>query len=613
MFEYLMPLLVMRSLPFTLLDQTYRSVVDRQEAYARARAVPWGMSESAYNLRDRHQTYQYRAFGVPDLALKRGLGRDTVIAPYATALAALVDPSRALENLSQLERLGSLGEHGFCDAVDYTRPAPGSRFALVGAYMAHHIGMTLVSLTNVLRNDLWQDRFHADPLVKSVELLLHERVPRRLAVQAPQTARPDEAPPVPDRDRPVVRDVNTLDGPAPRVALLGSRPYTVMLNHSGSGYSQYESLAVTRWRADGTRDDAGQFCYIRDLTSGRLWSAGTQPIRAPADWSRASLALDRVTLQRADGDIETRTEITVVPGDAAEVRRVTLTNSGQQPHDIELTSYGEIVLAPLDADRAHPAFSNLFVETEWHAWCSAITATRRPRTPEEARRWCVHLVDAGPDRLGDAICETDRARFIGRGRSVRNPAALDAGAVLSGTTGAVLDPIFSVRARVRVKPGHAVSVTFTTLVATSREAAFALADRYHDTHAAQRALDFAWSATKIELQALGFTTDSASLFQDLATQLLFPGGSLGPPRDEVARNRGSQPRLWSQGLSGEVPIVLATIDAAGGPGDPARALRRASLLAPAWTDRGPRRRQCAALRLPPGVARRHRRGNDRGQ
>lgn len=564
MFEYLMPLLVMRSLPFTLLDQTYHGVVDRHRAYARARAVPWGASESAYNVRDRHQTYQYRAFGIADLALKRGLGRDLVIAPYATALAALVDPSTAMANLAVLDGMGALGEYGFCDALDYTRPAAGRRFAFVRAYMAHHIGMTLVSLTNVLRNDVWQDRFHADPLVKSVELLLHERMPRRLAVHAAQTARPDEAQPAPDRDRPVVREVDTLLVTAPRIALLGSRPYTVMLNHNGSGYSQYESLAVTRWRADGTRDDAGQFCYVRDLTSGRRWSTGSQPIGAAADWSRASLALDRVTLHRADGDIETRTEITVVPGDAAEVRRVTLTNSGSHAHDIELTSYGEIVLASQGADQAHAAFSNLFVETEWHAWCSAITATRRPRTPDDVRRWCVHLIDAGPDRLADAVCETDRARFIGRGRSIRDPAALDPGAVLSGTTGAVLDPIFAIRTRVRVPPGHAVSVTFTTLVATSREAAFALAGRYHDTSAAQRALDFAWSATTIELQALGLNTVSASLFQDLATQLLFHGGSLAPPRDEVARNRGSQPRLWAHGLSGDLPIVLATIDAVEG-------------------------------------------------
>ena len=564
MFEYLMPVLVMRTLPFTLLDQSYDGVLERQVAHGRARNVPWGMSESAYNLRDRHQTYQYRAFGISDLALKRGLDRDLVIAPYATALAALVEPSRSLANLRMLESMGALGEFGFCDALDYTRPPPGQRFAFVRAYMAHHLGMTLVSLTNVLMEDIWQARFHADPLVMSAELLLHERVPRRLIFQEAQTPRPADARPDEETNRPVVREVNTAETDEPRVALLGSMPYTVMLNHSGSGYSRFESLAVTRWRADSTRDDTGQFCYVKDLKTGRLWSSAHQPVGATADWSRAWLASDRVTLHRADGDLETRTEITVVPADCAEVRRVTLTNTGREAREVELTSYGEVVMASADADRAHPAFSNLFVETEWHAWCTAITATRRPRTPDEPRLWCVHVVDAGRDRVGNVSCETDRASFLGRGRTVRDPVALDVDGELSGATGAVLDPIFALRTRVHVLPGQSLSVAFTTLVATSRESAFELAGRYHYSHAAQRAFDFAWTATQIELRELGITPANAAVFQEIATQLLYRGGTLAPPLDEVRRNRGSQPRLWPYGLSGDLPIVLATIDSVDG-------------------------------------------------
>lgn len=564
MFEYLMPVLVMRSLPFTILDQTYHGATARHRAFARLRGVPWGVSESAYNLRDRHQTYQYHAFGIPDLALARGLGRDLVVAPYASALAAMIDPPRALANLRALETMGALGEFGFSDALDYTRPAVGQRFAIVSAYMAHHIGMTLVALANVLRNNIWQDRFHADSLVKSAELLLHERVPRRLVMQDAQSARPDDARPNPESVRPVVREVNTAETTEPRIALLGSFPYTVMLNHNGSGYSRYESLAVTRWRADGTSDNTGQFCYVRDVTEDRTWSTAHQPTVTPADWSRAWLASDRVTLHRADGDIETKTEITVVPADAAEVRRVTVTNNGRDARDIELTSYGEVVMAPADADRAHPAFSNLFVETEWHAWCTAITATRRPRTPADPLLWCVHVVDAGRDRVGQVSCETDRARFIGRGRSVRDPMAMDLRADLSGSTGAVLDPIFALRTSVRVAPGQSVSVAFTTLVATTRESAFELAGRYHDSHAAQRALDFAWTATQIELRELGITPANAAVFQEIAAQLLYRSTSLASPLDEQRRNRGSQPRLWSQGISGDRPIVLATIDSIDG-------------------------------------------------
>lgn len=560
MFEYLMPVLVMRSLPYTMLDQTYQSVVGRHREYARLRDVPWGISESAYNLRDREEIYQYRAFGIADLALKRGLGLDLVVAPYATALALAIDPARAITNLQTLEAMGALGPYGFCDALDYTRPDPGKRLSIVRAYFAHHIGMSLVAFSNALQNDIWQERFHADSLVKSVEMLLHERVPRLFTTQTPQRVHPDDALPTSESTSPVTRDINTQIVTTPRIALLGSEPYTVMLNHNGSGYSRFAGLAVTRWRGDSARDDTGQYCYIKDVDSGRIWSAFHQPVCAPADKSSVCLASDRVTMSRRDGNIETRTSVTVAIGDSAEVRTISLTNTGAHPHDLELTSFGEVVMAPHDADRAHPAFSNLFVETEWHAWCTAITAARRPRTPDDPILWCVHVVDTGPDRIGSVSCETDRAQFIGRGRTVRDPVAMERNGALSGTVGAVLDPVFSLRTRVRVQPGQSVSVSFTTLVATSREAAFILADRYHDTHAGQRAFDLAWSATQIELQEFEITSAQSAVFQDLATQLLYHGGSLAPPPDELRLNEGSQPLLWTNGISGDQPIVLATID-----------------------------------------------------
>jgi len=559
MFEYLMPVLVMRAFPFTLLASTYRQAVQRHVAHGRARGVPWGVSECAYNVRDREQTYQYRAFGVAELALQRGLDRETVVAPYASALAMMVDPREGMANLERLTAMGALGKYGFRDALDYTRTTRGEPFALVHTYMAHHVGMSLVAMTNVLCDDIWPQRFHTDPLVKAVELLLFERVPRALVVRDTPESGDEDNTPAADRTPPQVRAIDTSEPSTPRVALLGSQPYTVMLNHNGSGYSNYQSLAVTRWRRDATCDDVGQFCYVAQVNDGRTWSTARQPMGVGAERSRASFFLDRAVLRRRDGDIVTLTEIAVVPADAAEVRRVTLTNSGSAPQDIELTSYGEVVLAPMAADRAHPAFSNLFVETEWHEWCTALTATRRPRGRGDQRLWLVHVLDAGADRVGRVTCESDRARFVGRGRSVRNPRALDAIGGLSGTTGAVLDPIVALRTRLRVEPGRSVSASFTTLVATSRAAAFELADRYHGAHAAQRAFDLAWTSTQIELAELGITAASASAFQDIATQLLYRGGSLAPPNDEVRRNRGTQPRLWSHGVSGDRPIVLATI------------------------------------------------------
>lgn len=568
MFEYLMPALVMRTFPRTLLDQTYGGAVRRQMRYGEERGVPWGLSESAYNLRDRQFTYQYRAFGVPDLALKRGLGRDLVIAPYASALAAMVDPAAALDNLAALEARGVLGPYGFYDALDFTRPAPQARSAVVRNYMAHHIGMSLVAFTNVLASNIWQRRFHADAVVRAAELLLHERIPRRLIFQSTQVADIDDALPAPELERPAVREFETADTVQPRVALLGHLPYTVMVTNRGSGYSRHEQLAVTRWRADATTDNTGQFCYVKELATGRLWSAAHQPVCAPADHYRARFATDRVTFHRTDGDLETRTEITVVPGDAAEVRRVTVTNGGPAPVEIELTSYAEVVLATPDADRAHPAFGNLFVETEWHDWCSALVATRRPRSADDAPVWGVHVVAADETQVGPVSYESDRARFVGRGRSTRDPAALDhdADGPLDGRTGAVLDPVFAVRVRLRLAPGASGTVAFTTLVAASRERAFELADRYDDVAAAQRALDLAWTTAQVELRELNIAPTDAGVYQDFAGHLLYADRALGAPADERARNGGAQPLLWSTGISGDHPILLALVDSVDGLG-----------------------------------------------
>jgi len=564
MFEYLMPALVMRSFPFTLLDQTYQGAVGRQIAFGSGRGVPWGISESAYNLRDHAQTYQYRTFGVPDLALKRGLDADLVVAPYASALAALVEPVRALANLRALERRGALGPYGFRDALDFTRPAPGRPFAVVENYMAHHLGMGLVALTNAVTAERWQERFHSDPLVRAAELLLYERIPRKLVFQEPQAARAEAALPDPELERPAVRQFDTADTPQPRVALLGRLPYTIMITNGGSGYSRLGDLAVTRWRADGTADASGQFCYLREVASGRVWSSALQPTCAAADSYQAALATDRVIFHRTDGYFETRTEITTVPDDSAEVRRVTVTNNGNRASEVELTSYGEWVLASPDADRAHPAFGNLFVETEWHDWCQAITASRRPRSRGEPRLYGVHVVALPEVSVGGVTFETDRARFLGRGRSVRNPAALDQGVQLSGSAGAVLDPIFALRTRLQLLPGRSASVSFTTAVGSTRERAFDLADRYRDPHSAQRALDLAWTTAQIELRELKTSSVEAALYQKLAGDLFFSDPRLRAPVPELRRNTGSQPLLWSIGLSGNWPIVLATVDSTDG-------------------------------------------------
>lgn len=573
MFEYLMPSLVLRTFPSTLLSQTYLGAVRQHIAYGAERGIPWGISESAYNVRDRVLTYQYRGFGVPELALKRGLKRELVVAPYASILAMMVEPHQAVRNLAVLEAEGALGPYGFRDAIDYTRPTPGSRKAVIGAYMAHHIGMSLVAFDNALHGNVWQLRFHADPIVRSAELLLQERIPRRLVLQDVQAQ--DELMRVPtETEKPAVRELDTPNTAQPRVTLLGNIPYTTIVSNAGSGMSRYGDLAINRWRNDGTRDDFGQWCYLKDIDNGKVWSAAYQPVCVDPFWYSVLFASDRATFHRRDDDVETLMEIAVAPGEAAEVRKIIVTNHSQTMREIELTSYMEVVIATLESDHAHPAFGNLFVQTEWLPGSAAILAMRRPRSATDKPTWCGHVVavrgsapTAGtnsPSYDNVVSCETDRARFIGRGRSARNPAALDTDGVLSGTTGAVLDPIFSLRTRVKVPPGGSAEVTFTTFMADDREQAVQIADLYHDAYSARRALDLSWAHAQAELRELGITPADAALYQELAGHLLYAHPGFKGLAAKGSDNKLGQPELWGMGISGDIPILLATLESADG-------------------------------------------------
>jgi cyclic beta-1,2-glucan synthetase len=337
-------------------------------------------------------------------------------------------------------------------------------------------------------------------------------------------------------------------------------PYTVLITNAGGGFSRYGNLAVTRWRHDSTRDNYGQWCYVKDLGTGHVWSTAHQPSGTEPQWYRVLFASDRITFIRRDGDIDTVTEIAVASDDAAEVRRIILTNRSLQPKEIELTSYSEVVLAPPDADRAHPAFQNLFVQTEFLGPNAALLATRRSRSATEAAIWCAHVVAVGPEIVGSVTCETDRAKFVGRGRSVRNAQALDEGAELTGTVGAVLDPIFSLRVRVRIPAGASAHVAFTTFIAENKERAIELADLYHDPYSARRALDLSWAQAQAELRDLGIAPADAALYQDLAGHLMFPHPGFRPAQSAVEENKLGQQELWSLGISGDWPILLATIE-----------------------------------------------------
>jgi cyclic beta-1,2-glucan synthetase len=560
MFEYLMPRLLLKGYAGTLLEESCRAVVDRQIEYCRQRHVPWGISESAFNAFDAALNYQYQSFGVPGLGLKRALSQDLVIAPYATALALTVRPHLALANLRRLQSEGLEGAYGFYEAIDYTRDrlVEKRRPAIVRCFMAHHQGMSLLALNNCLSGDPMVRRFHAEPMVQATELLLQERVPRVAPLIEPHSDESAPRPVVREKLHPMSRRVTTPHTPHPRTHLLSNGGYCVMVTNAGGGFSTWHDIEVTRWREDRTRDCWGQFLYLRDLRSGLVWSAGYQPVGRAADDYEVIYSTDKAEFRRIDGGIETHLEITVSPENAAEVRRVMLTNHNARAHDLELTSYMEVVLGPRGADLAHPAFGKLFLETEFLPNEEALLCRRRPRAADQKPIWAIHVLAVEGAVSGAPQFETDRARFLGRGRTPANPAALERGAILSGSTGPVLDPILSLRRRLRVPPGSSVSLAFTTAVAESREQALVLADQYHDFHGVTRAFELAWAHSQVQLRHLRLSGEEAHLFQRLASQVLYAGPTLRSA-SAVAANQQGQPALWRYGISGDRPIVLLSI------------------------------------------------------
>ncbi|MGZ8513671.1 MAG: GH36-type glycosyl hydrolase domain-containing protein [Candidatus Limnocylindrales bacterium] len=562
MFEYLMPALVMRAHPRSLMDQTYRLVVARQISYATGRGVPWGISESAFNARDVEKVYQYSSFGIPGLGLKRGLNEDLVIAPYATGLAAMVEPEAAVRNFKRLSQAGAAGTFGFREALDYTtrRLPEGASVAVVMSYMAHHQGMLLVAIGNVLNQSAMVERFHADPVVKATELLLQERVPRDVLVARPRAEEVKSAADVRDLVPPVLRRFTSPHDAIPRTHLLSNGRYAVMITAAGSGYSRWGDIAVTRWREDVTRDSWGSYLFLRDRHTGAVWSAAHQPSGSDADSYEVEYSEDHAEFLRRDGPIATRLTIVVSAEHDAEIRRVSLTNLGSQTREIELTSYAEVVLASQAADVAHPAFQNLFVQTEFIPELNALLATRRPRSSAERQIWAAHVAAIEGELPGVIQYETDRARFLGRGRTVRSPAAVIDGRPLSNTVGPVLDPIFSLRLRIRLAPGATAHAIFSTVVAESREDVLDLADKYRESAAFERAATLAWTQAQVQLHHLGIEQDEAHLFQRLANRIIYSDPSLRPPPGLLALNDRGASGLWAHGISGDSPIVLVRID-----------------------------------------------------
>ena len=560
MFEYLMPQLVMPVYENTLLEQTCQAAVDQQIAYGKQRGVAWGISESGYNAVDVALNYQYRAFGVPGLGFKRGLSEDLVIAPYASALALMVRPEAACLNLQRLAAEGLLGQYGFYEAVDYTpaRLPRGQSSATIRSFMAHHQGMIFLSIAYLILDRPMQKRFESEPMFQATTLLLQERVPKTGVFQQHATEFSTMSTTESSGEMPV-RVLASPDTPIPEVQLLSNGRYHVMVTNAGGGYSRWKDLAVTRWREDTTCDNWGTFCYIRDVSSGVFWSNTHQPTLKRAKSQETIFSEGRAEFRRSDLDYDTYTEIVVSPEDDIELRRVRISNRARFRRTIEITSYAEVVLAMPAADALHPAFSNLFVQTEIVSERQTILCTRRPRSPEEQSPWMFHLMTVRGAGAEEISYETDRMRFIGRGRTVGAPQALGDCTKLSGSAGSVLDPIVAIRYRITLEPEQMVTIDMVTGVSSTRETALNLAGKYQDRQLADRVFDLAWTYGQVVLRQINGSEADAQLYAHLAGSVIYAHSSLRADAAVLGKNRRGQSGLWGYAISGDLPIVLLQI------------------------------------------------------
>ena len=561
MFEYLMPLLVMPTYENTLLDQTCNEAVERQIDYGKKRGVPWGISESGYNTIDVQLNYQYRAFGVPGLGLRRGLAEDLVIAPYASALALMVSPEEACLNLQRLAANGLEGKYGFYEAIDYTpsRLPRGKSSAVVRSFMAHHESMSFLSLAYLLLDCPMQKRFESEPLFQATALLLQERIPKAAAFYAHAAAELSGSHATSSAPETPVRILSSPNTPVPEVQLLSNGRYHVMITNAGGGYSRWKDIAVTRWHEDITCDSLGTFCYIRDLASGEFWSTTYQPTLKLSENYEVIFSESRAEFRCRKNGFDMHTEIAVSPEDDIELRRIHITNRSRKDRIIDITSYAEVVLAPPAADALHPAFSNLFVQTEIIRERRAILCTRRPRSLDELTPWMFHLMAVHGTDVRDVSYETDRLKFIGRGNTVAAPQAMGDSAALSSSQGSVLDPIVAIRYRIKLDPNESATINIVSGMGNTRDTVLGLVEKYQDRRLADRVFDLAWTHSQVALRQINATEADAQLYGHLAGSVLYAHALMRADPNIITRNCRGQSGLWGYSISGDLPIVLLQI------------------------------------------------------
>ena len=561
MFEYLLPNILTKDYRNTLITESNKSAVEIQIQHGKINKAPWGISESAHAGVDFEQTYQYKAFGVPELGLKRGLGKDLVVSPYSTFLSLSYKPKAAIRNLKRMEKLGGSGKYGFYESIDFTpeRLSANEDFHVVKTFIAHHQGMSLISINNFINDEIFQERFHSEPKIKSVEVLLHEKFP----ITNIEIIETDEslAGFLPEDDYEESRIYRQFDTPhtvVPQTQLLSNSNYSVLIDNSGSGKSFVEeNVLINTWKEDATQNNNGIFVYLKDLSSNEIWSNTYQPTTKTPDFYEATFTPDKVDFKRIDHNITCSTEITVSPEHNLELRKLNITNLSSKKRKLQITSFAEVALANQRAFNSHPAFLRTFIQTSFNEELDALIFVRKPRSDKEKEIYMFHQLSM-PICWDKTYYDTDRRNFIGRYHDAKSPISLNK-KNLDNIAGDVLDPSMSLQTKIEVAPGFSANLTFVTGFAHSLEEVHSLLKSFHAQNAISRTFDLSWSKSNIEIRNEYFSIGQTHRFQKLANALVYSYPGLTPSSDSIKKNKLVQSNLWRFGISGDNPIVLLKI------------------------------------------------------
>jgi cyclic beta-1,2-glucan synthetase len=562
-FEYLMPELFIRNFDNTLLSLTNYGILEKQIYYAKSKTIPWGISESGFYGFDFNYNYQYQQFGIPELSLKMVLSENLVVAPYASLLALSLKPKTVFENLKVLAGMGVNGTYGFYESVDFNpeRIKEYNKFQIVKSYMSHHQGMSLVSINNYLNGGIMQSRFHRDGLVASVELLLSERIPQHIA-KVVKSKKPTVPP---------VRVLTSQEMLIPKFSgrtetikttVLSNSEYSVVVTNGGSGYSSFKNVDITRWQIDTVENNWGWFCFVKDTSTNETWSSTYQPYLKKPDSYSVSFLPHKAEFNRVDKKIETKTTVTVSPDQNAEIREVSLTNKGSKIRKLEITDYAEVVGLEHRADAFHPALGKLFIESEYDSVRQALLFKRRIRKENQPELWIWHTLKTDKDKDIVSEYETNRENFIGRGHTILQAAAFDS--PLQNFAGASLDPIMSLRTKIILKPEETKHLFYITGVASSKQEALDLIDKFSETDTIERTSKLAEIHSQIELRHLGIKTEEAREFQKLGSRVIYPDRYSRANPSILIQNIKGQSGLYPYGISGDYPIVLVKIKSSDG-------------------------------------------------